>query len=319
MAGKISIIIPVFNTVKYFKRCIELIINQTYGNLEIILIDDGSTDGSSELCDQYAAKDSRIICVHQENKGVSAARNRGIELCTGSFIHFPDSDDYLDLDTYRILMDVIEQQECDCVVFEYYIEFPNKAYAHVLSDDQYGAFTGIQSQKKLFNGFHFVCTKFFKNSVIGNLRFREDIRRGEDTLFAAMAMKNCEKIWFIKQPLYHYIQSDDSACRGRFRVNQLTIYKLYPAYKELYRDFEDDQYETVIRYLHDNLIMIYYDMWSDENSYDIEQKELCKQLRKFYLIAIKGSKRNLMKILKFSLASFTPAIYCHIHKLIHNL
>lgn len=97
---KISIIVPVYQAEKYISKCIESIVNQTYKNLEIILIDDGSTDRSGEICDEYGKKDNRIVVVHNKNKGVSVARNCGLDIATGDYITFVDSDDYIDLQMY---------------------------------------------------------------------------------------------------------------------------------------------------------------------------------------------------------------------------
>ncbi|HJA50079.1 MAG TPA: glycosyltransferase, partial [Candidatus Fusicatenibacter intestinipullorum] len=95
---KISVIIPVYNVEKYLKRCLDSVINQTYKNLEIILIDDGSTDNSGKICDEYAQKDERIIVIHKENGGVSSARNKGLDICIGDYISFIDSDDWINLE-----------------------------------------------------------------------------------------------------------------------------------------------------------------------------------------------------------------------------
>ena len=94
---KISVIIPVYNVEKYLKRCLDSVINQTYKNLEIILVDDGSTDNSGKICDEYAKNDKRIIVIHKENGGVSVARNIGLDICTGDYVNFIDSDDWIDL------------------------------------------------------------------------------------------------------------------------------------------------------------------------------------------------------------------------------
>ena len=118
LTALISIIIPVYNSGEYLQTCLDSIVGQTYKNLEIILIDDGSTDGSAEVCDDYAQKDSRIICIHQSNGGVSKARNRGLEIARGAYIHFPDSDDYLDLDTYEYLLNLMNQHQCQVVNYK---------------------------------------------------------------------------------------------------------------------------------------------------------------------------------------------------------
>ena len=100
---KISIIVPIYNTKKYIDRVVNCLINQTYHNLEIILVDDGSTDGSSMLCDKYKKKDNRIKVIHQKNSGVSVARNVGLKHATGEYIGFVDSDDYISLNMYETL------------------------------------------------------------------------------------------------------------------------------------------------------------------------------------------------------------------------
>ena len=96
MSGKVSIIVPVYNVEKYLPKCIESILNQTYTNLEVILIDDGSTDSSGKICDEYARRDGRIKVIHKENGGNSSARNAGLDCCTGDFLAFVDSDDIIE-------------------------------------------------------------------------------------------------------------------------------------------------------------------------------------------------------------------------------
>ena len=105
MDKKISIIVPVYNLEKYLPRCLNSVCNQTYKNLEIILVDDGSTDKSSDICDNWAKKDSRIIVIHKKNGGVSSARNAGIKKATGEYIHFVDGDDWLELNCYEKIVE----------------------------------------------------------------------------------------------------------------------------------------------------------------------------------------------------------------------
>ena len=115
MKPLISVIIPVYQVVPYLKQCIESIINQTYSNLEIILIDDGSTDESGKICDQYADTDNRINVVHQENKGLSASRNKGIELANGEYLSFIDSDDWVDQRFIDVMYKISISSGCDIV------------------------------------------------------------------------------------------------------------------------------------------------------------------------------------------------------------
>lgn len=115
----ISIIIPVYNVERYLNKCLDSIINQTYKNLEIVLVDDGSTDRSGLICDDYAAKDNRVIVLHKENSGVSEARNIGLKHSTGEFIGFVDGDDYVDRQMYELLLERLESDNSDMAACNY--------------------------------------------------------------------------------------------------------------------------------------------------------------------------------------------------------
>ena len=136
---KISIIVPVYQAEKYISKCIESIVNQAYKNLEIILIDDGSTDSSGEICDRYGERDKRIVVVHTPNKGVSAARNCGLDIATGDYITFVDSDDFLDLQMYSEMIQVAEKYSCDVVMCDCIKEFKGKSekYTHAIREGFY--------------------------------------------------------------------------------------------------------------------------------------------------------------------------------------
>lgn len=113
MNPKISVIVPVYNVEPYIRQCLNSIVNQTYRNLEIILIDDGSPDNCGTICDEYAVKDERIICVHKENNGVSAARNDGIKIATGNWTAFADPDDWYDEDYFENMINSLPMEEAD--------------------------------------------------------------------------------------------------------------------------------------------------------------------------------------------------------------
>ena len=122
----ISVIVPVYKVEKYLDRCIESIVNQTYKALEIILVDDGSPDNCPEMCDNWAKKDNRITVIHKENGGVSSARNAGIGIATGKYIHFVDSDDWLELNAYKTIMEEVLNNEM--VVFSaFFVNFIKNA------------------------------------------------------------------------------------------------------------------------------------------------------------------------------------------------
>ena len=119
----ISVIIPVYNVEKYLRRCLDSVIAQTYQNLEIICVDDGSIDDSGKICDQYAVRDARIKVIHQENQGLSAARNRGLDAAEGEYIAFVDSDDYILEDMYKKMLDKLLDYSVDLCVCQWQYEF----------------------------------------------------------------------------------------------------------------------------------------------------------------------------------------------------
>lgn len=320
----ISVIIPVYNPGIHLYKCLKSIVEQSYYNLEIILIDDGSTDGSGAVCDEFAQKDRRITCIHQTNSGVSKARNRGLKVARGEYIHFPDSDDYLELDTYEYLMGLMNQHQCQVVNFEHFITYSDKEIAHSFPKERYGMFNVEGTHKQLMNGVQFCCNKLFhKNLIMGNseterLFFREDIYRGEDTLFAALAIERAEKIWFDARPLYHYVQSEESACRGKFRKTQLSILKLYDAYEPLYKQKYPEIWTDFLLFMEEALIGIYYDMWADAVKFKEEQTLFETVLKKRYH-EIKRCKMGKKRRIKFLLFLLSPKMFCCVHKKMHKL
>ena len=118
--GLVSIVVPIYKAENYLNRCVESIVNQTYTNLEIILVDDGSPDNCPQICDQWAEKDSRVKVIHQDNGGLSSARNQGMSIATGEYICFFDSDDYVDLNTIRHAYDLVEKHQAEVVVYGYH-------------------------------------------------------------------------------------------------------------------------------------------------------------------------------------------------------
>jgi len=115
----VSVIVPVYNTERYLRRCIESILHQTYQNFELILVDDGSTDQSRNICSEYADLDKRIKLIHQKNRGVAAARNAALDVATGQYIAFCDSDDSLELETLNVMCNTMLDDKCDCVCIQY--------------------------------------------------------------------------------------------------------------------------------------------------------------------------------------------------------
>lgn len=223
---KISVIVPIYKTEQYLSRCLDSICRQTYSNLEILLIDDGSPDNSGRICDEYAAKDRRISVLHKENIGVSAARNDGLELATGDYITFVDSDDYIAPKMYEILADQMETENADISICGY-LQESNSGVFHInwKGKDIICLNQKEQIQCLLLNKYYTCscCDKMFRKSVIGNTRFNANIHHYEDYLFLYEVMKKSQKVVFNPEGLYYYCNNQRSTARSPFTSRTMEI------------------------------------------------------------------------------------------------
>lgn len=213
----ISVIIPCYNVEKYIDRCMESVLNQTYRNLEIILVDDGSTDGTGEIIKKYAEHDHRIKILHQKNKGAGAARNAGMEIASGSYIGFVDSDDWIAEDMYEYLIGIIKEEDADIAACDFYA-------VHGRLDKQKPA--KKENMKRMGNkelmlfffrvngekSFHAVWNMLYKRETIDRCRFLEG-KITEDMLFNYRVYCNCEKYVLSNQKKYYYFYNPNGVTR----------------------------------------------------------------------------------------------------------
>ncbi|RED57585.1 glycosyltransferase involved in cell wall biosynthesis [Cohnella lupini] len=204
----VSIIIPVYNTEAFVGRAIASAMNQSYLAIEIILINDGSSDRSGDICDEYAVKDSRIKVIHQQNQGVSAARNKGLDEATGSYIQFMDSDDEIDHDMTKWLVQAIAENKSDLVICGY----ANVSDKIIENRTEERSFTAEQwifhsyVNPKLAPLSWSSCNMLFKRSIIEEhkLRFETILLMGEDVLFVLSYVRHCQMIYTLNRVLYKY-------------------------------------------------------------------------------------------------------------------
>ena len=213
----ISVIIPIYNIAPYLPRCLDSIVGQTYKNLEIILVDDGSTDNSLEICQQYAAKDKRIQVIHQENQGVSAARNTGLDNVHGEFIAFADPDDWLALDAMEQYMEAARKTGAPLIWGTYSIvqEGADTKIQHTKSP--HADYTTWSTEEWLrtvcAHSDVGVCNKFFSRHLIQNHRFTVHYKQGEDLAFLTSLLPSLHQIGHIPQKVYFYYQRSNSSQR----------------------------------------------------------------------------------------------------------
>jgi len=314
----ISVIIPVYNAGKYLSACLQSVVEQTYCDLDIILINDGSTDDSLEICRKFEKNDSRIRVFDQNNSGVSAARNKGISVAKGQWFSFVDSDDYLEPEAYEHCLSLADEHSCDAVCYEFYASFPDREKLHETPKDCYGILDRKQTMKLLHSRLPFTWAYLFRRKLVEGLRFDTKICRGEDTKFNTEALHRAQNVYFSDKPLYHYVQTEQSACRGRFRTSQLTAVKLL----DFYPDFFAKNYPELLDGFYSRMchlmITLFFDMHADEIDYRKEQTELHKRYCEVYSKMNKKSISSKIK-LKFGLFRYFPKIFCHFHKVLWKI
>lgn len=237
----ISIVVPVYNTEQYLEKCIESIRNQSYSNLEIILVDDGSTDQSGEICDRYSEIDSRIKVVHEENGGQAKARNTGICISTGQFLLFVDSDDYINEYIVEHMYKRIEEDRSDLAVCGHYFldEAGNELGVFTIPDQ---VRTGYQMLEMAYHGTEndflvnsIIWNKLYKRFLFDYVRFPEG-RIQEDEATVYKLLDQCRKVSITSERLYYYIQHSNSTMTSAYSVRRLdgveACYERYFYYRE---------------------------------------------------------------------------------------
>lgn len=220
---KISVIVPVYNVEKYLSQCLDSIIHQTYKNLEIILVDDGSTDSSGLICDNYSQKDKRIKIIHKCQGGLSDARNAGLKIATGEYISFIDSDDFIDKNMYSILINNTQKYNSDIVWFNYYSKkhFINSSI--IKNNDLYDLSSSdkIKFAKNLFYQYKMdahVWAKLYKRSIFNNIKFPYG-KLFEDIFVLLPILSNAKIISTIPDCLYFYRNRSESIVNQYFKQN----------------------------------------------------------------------------------------------------
>ena len=218
----ISVIVPSFNAEKYIERCLKSICNQTYRDLEILVIDDGSTDDTAIIVKKFVQTDDRVKYYYQNNTGVSAARNHGIDLALGELITFVDADDSIVSEMYHILVEQMEINDADITQCSYMRNINGQIKYIGGSDEQY-IFTGEDITLSLLEAKMIVpsvCNKLFKRRVIDGIRFDEKYRINEDYLFDFFTFQNAKKSVFLDSCYYIYYSTSSSSCKNTQSVKK---------------------------------------------------------------------------------------------------
>lgn len=264
MNSKISVIVPIYNVEKYLFKCINSIINQTYTNLEIILVDDGSTDNCGVISDDYSSKDSRIKVIHKENGGLSDARNVGLDVATGDYVSFIDSDDYINKEFYETLKNLIVKYNADIAqcefveIYEDYVKKNNKYKPYI--DENISIFTNNEALNSLYskNGAitGVVWNKLYKKDLFKCIRYPKG-KVHEDEYTTYKVLFTTKKVVSTSKQMYYYLQRSNSIMGKGFNIKRLDALDAYYEQILFYDDkklfeLEDkakDRFEKIIRVL----------------------------------------------------------------------
>lgn len=289
MAEKITVIVPVYNVENYVREALESVINQTYQNLEIIVIDDESKDSSGKICDEYAKKDSRITVVHQKNKGLSGARNTGLDLATGKYIMFLDSDDKFELDACENFYNEIEKTNADYVVGNYiYIDDDGTKWEKpVFDQEKYKEFKlSIEDYKNSFFIMNStVWNKVFRKSFLDELKIKFVERvPAEDAIFTTYCFIKSSNVYYMPKIMYNYrMRYTDSISNSCSKDYFMGINK---AYKIIYENFKENDRLDFYRFFYAKSMNYILYKFIDSTRLTLEERiEVLDKMKWFYMLS----------------------------------
>lgn len=303
----ITVIVPVYNVEKYFKQCLNSIINQTYKNLEIILVDDGSPDNCVKICDEYAKKDNRIKVIHKENGGLSSARNAGLDIATGEYISFIDSDDYVAENFIEILYKLCVENNCDISECDF-LKFENDVVTQKKTA-KIQCYTSNEIQHKIYSEEYVktivVWNKLYKRYLYENMRFPLG-KINEDEFITYKVLYNCKSnIAVTNEQLYYYRYNAQSIMGRKFNEKRLDVLEAFEERKEFYKERNELELynETIEKY--QNILKNFYILAEKvkfKNKADFQKIKNAMGNNIFlYLKNSKISKKGKIKMFIFSM------------------
>ena len=313
----ISVIVPIYKVEKYLKRCIDSIINQTYKNLQIILVDDGSPDRCGKICDEYSKKDKRIKVIHKKNGGLSDARNKGLDVAEGKYIGFVDSDDYIDERMYEVLYNNLKDNNADLSICSIY-EFKNDK--EIVEGYNKKQEILVYKKQEMFNKFYenllrnvVAWNKLYKKELFENIRYPKG-KAIEDSAIIHYIINQCDNIVVSNLELYFYFQREESIIHA---VNDKLLDELEFIYDKV-KFFKENNYQNEKIY-NDNIgyyINKYIGLYTIFSEiHKINKNNLAKH-KKILRTIIKEYRYNSRKQkIKFNLFLIMPNIYCFIKKI----
>ena len=311
----VSCIVPIYNVKDYVKKCIESLINQTYSHIEIILVDDGSYDGSERICDDFARMDSRIKVIHKHNGGLSSARNAGINIATGDFLMFVDGDDFLSKEAIEYLIDLKESTSdlVDIIQFRY----REVEYNEVIETEDLVSVTKICTQtKEMFEELYSLggvaasaCTKLYRRSLFETVKYPEGLQH-EDEYVITDILAQAKGVLYTDKVLYYYVKRQGSIINASFKTKKMDV---FISINHRLRYLEKKEWTELIRREHLRYYMTLMNMYCDayQEKCMCECSEIKKQLKSLLQetrIEIQGKMKVFELLCRLSV-SFVSVYY----------
>lgn len=289
---KLSVIIPVYNVEKYLKKCIESVIKQTYKNLEIILIDDGSTDQSSIICDKYKKLDNRIRVIHKENGGISSARNMGIRMASADFITFVDSDDWIAVDIYEYAMDLQKKSNADIVQFAFEKVY-SEVYDKKTSEIQCEEYNGKELIPCIYQSNSLVSispwAKIYRKGLFINNMFTEN-RIFEDTLLMPKLFFEAKKVLISNKTGYYYYQQNMNSVTKTYQSWQM-LDRIY-AHQDNRKFYKKNNLQEALLWCDTTYSFVLIDVLKKCKKSGAKKDSRYKDVKKMYSLLIGEFLRN---------------------------
>ena len=249
MKPMVSVIVPVYNAEQTLRRCVASILEQQFTDLELLLVDDGSTDASGEICDEFAARDARVTVLHQENAGVSAARNHALDQANGTYLQFLDSDDWITPDATRSLVRAAETHHCDLVIADFYRVGGERRSRKgdidedgLLTREEYAAHM-MENPADFYYGV--LWNKLYRRELVERyqLRMDPDISWCEDFLFNLEYIRRADRFYALSVPIYYYVKTRGSLASQSLSISKTVKMKLmiFESYHQFYKDVLDEE------------------------------------------------------------------------------
>lgn len=314
MNDLISIIVPIYNVEKYLERCIITLVNQSYKNIEIILVCDGSPDKSGEICDKWSKKDNRIKVIHKENGGLSDARNKGLDIAKGNYICFVDSDDYVHKDYVKVLYELNLKYNADISVCGNYNVKGNEDYTVKLPK---GNDFVSSAEDFLYKKKHFYCVawgKLYKRKIFNNIRYPKG-KIHEDVAVVHRILYEAKNIAVTDLKLYYYFVNENSIMRCKYSIKHLDILdNLYDSFNYFFNKKEEKIAFIILNDYIDNILKEYKNICTFKIKNKEVKKDILKRYKKEYMLVVRKCNLNFISKVKYIIYRYIPKLYILLSK-----